>query len=165
MNWNDIFSPSIPLGEIVLRGTLIYIFAFALMRVARRGAGQIGITDLLIVVMLADAAQGGMAGGSNTVTEAAVLMATLVAWDYLLDWLGATYPGWERLLRPPPLLLISNGRILRVNMKKELLTMEELTSLLRHEGVDDVSTVRRCYLEGDGRLSVLREKEESPAAQ
>ena len=161
MNWNSVFSPSAPLLEVVLRGTLIYLFAFLLMRVCRRGPSQIGITDLLIVVMIADAAQNGMAGRSNSVTEAAVLMATLVAWDYLLDWLGATFPWWEQVLRPAPLLLVSNGRILRANLKRELVTMEELTSLLRHEGVDDVKKVRRCYLEGDGRLSVLRREEET----
>ena len=161
MDWNSIFSPSIPLHEVVLRGTLIYLFAFLLMRVCRRGPSQIGITDLLIVVMIADAAQNGMAGRANSVTEAAVLMATLVAWDYILDWLGARYPWWERVLRPAPLLLVSNGRILRANMQKELMTMEELTSLLRREGVDDVKEVRRCYLEGDGRLSVLRREQET----
>src|SRR5687768_954807 len=106
MNWHSIFSPSIPLHEVVLRGTIIYLFAFILMRVGRRGASKIGITDLLIVVMLADAAQNGMAGRSNSVTEAAVLMATLVAWDYFLDWLGAVSPWCERVLRPAPLLLI-----------------------------------------------------------
>jgi uncharacterized membrane protein YcaP (DUF421 family) len=126
------------------------------MRLARRGAGQIGITDFLIVVMLADAAQSGMAGASGSVTEAAVLMGTLVAWDYFLDWLGAKYPWWERVLRPSPLLLVHHGRVLRANMKRELLTMDELTSLLRHEGIDDLKQVARCYLEGDGRLSVLR---------
>ena len=160
MNWNNIFSPSIPLFEVVLRGTIIYLFAFALMRIGRRGAGQIGITDLLIVVMLADAAQNGMAGRSTSVTEAAVLMATLVGWDYFLDWLGAVSPWCERLLRPAPLLLVSNGRILRANMRKELLTMDELTSLLRQEGIEDMKKVRRCYLEGDGRLSVMREETE-----
>lgn len=158
MDWNSIFTPSIPLYEIVLRGTLIYLFAFGLMRIGRRGAGQIGITDLLIVVMLADAAQNGMASTSKSVTEAAVLMGTLVAWDYLLDWLGANSAWWERVLRPAPLLLIDRGRILRHNMKRELLTMDELTGLLRQHGVDDINQVRKAFLEGDGRLSVLEKK-------
>lgn len=161
MDWNSIFIPSIALWEIVLRGTIIYFFAFILMRIRRRGAGQIGITDLLIVVMIADAAQNGMASDSKSVTEAMVLMATLVGWDYLLDWLGATFPVWERILRPAPLLLVTHGRLLRRNMRKELLTMEELTAMLRHEGVDDITRVRRAWLEGDGRLSVLKKEEEA----
>jgi uncharacterized membrane protein YcaP (DUF421 family) len=156
MNWHSIFTPSIPLYEIALRGTLIYWFAFLLMRISRRGAGQIGLTDVLIVVMLADAAQNGMASTSNSVTEAMVLMGTLVAWDYLFDWLGATFPWCERILRPSPLMLIQRGRILRHNMKKELLTMDELMGLLRQHGIDDVKLVRCAYLEGDGRLSVLQ---------
>ncbi len=156
MNWHSMFIPSIGLAEIFLRGTIIYFFAFLLMRISRRGSGQIGITDLLIVVMIADAAQNGMASDSKSVTEAMVLMGTLVGWDYFLDWLGSRFPAFERVLRPAPLLLISHGRILRRNMHRELLTMEELMSLLRHEGVEEVKTVRRAYLEGDGKLSVIR---------
>ncbi len=158
MDWNSIFTPTIPLCEIILRGTIIYFSAFLLMRISRRGAGQIGITDLLIVVMLADAAQNGMASTSKSVTEAVTLMSTLVAWDYAFDWLGATFPWWERVLRPAPLLLIARGRILRHNMRKELLTMDELMGLLRQHGIDDVKKVRRAFLEGDGRLSVLEVK-------
>lgn len=51
---------------------------------------------------------------------------------------------------------------MRQNMKKELITEEELRALLREQGVEDFTQVRRCYLEGDGRLSVIPEQGRKP---
>jgi uncharacterized membrane protein YcaP (DUF421 family) len=61
IDWNSMFVPSLHLGEIFLRGTVVYLFLFALLRVTRRQAGAIGISDLLVVVLIADAAQNAMA--------------------------------------------------------------------------------------------------------
>ena len=83
-------------------------------------------------------------------------MGTIVAWDYFLDWLGFTFPAFGRLLRPAPLPLVKDGRKLRRNMRKEMITTEELMGLLREQGIESLSEVRRCYLEGDGHISVIK---------
>jgi uncharacterized membrane protein YcaP (DUF421 family) len=57
IDWESVFIPSLHIGEIVLRGTIVYLFLFVLLRILRRGAGAIGISDLLVLVLVADAAQ------------------------------------------------------------------------------------------------------------
>ena len=156
IDWKSVFVPSTNIAEIVLRGTIVYLFLFSLLRILRREAGAIGISDLLVVVLIADAAQNAMAGEYKSITEGAILVGTVVFWDYFLDRLGYHVPFMHRLLRPPPLLLIKDGRMLRRNMRQEMVTEEELMSQLRQEGVERVSDVKKCYLEGDGRVSVIR---------
>ena len=57
--------------EIVVRGTVMYWFLFALFRfVLRRDVGSIGIADVLLVVLIADASQNAMAGGYASITDA-----------------------------------------------------------------------------------------------
>jgi len=156
VDWKSVFVPTVSPAEMVLRGTLVYLLLFFVLRVLRREAGALGISDLLVVVLIADAAQNAMASEYKSVTEGAVLVGTIVAWDYLLDWLGFTFPAFGRLLRPAPLPLVKDGRMLRRNMRRELITTEELLSLLREQGVGSLGEVRRCYLEGDGHVSVIR---------
>ena len=86
-----------------------------------------------------------------------VLVATIAFWDFFLDWLGYRFTCIERLLRPAPLLLIKNGRLLRQNMKRELIREEELMAKLREHGIREreLPDVSQCYLEGDGRISVI----------
>ena len=157
IDWRAIFVPSQSVPEIILRGTLTYLALFTLMRVVlKRETGTIGMADLLMLVLIADAAQNAMAAEYKSVTEGVVLVATLIFWNYALDWLGYRIAFVGRLVHPPPLELIRDGQMLRRNMRKELLTEEELMSHLRQQGIERVSEVKRAYIEGDGRISFIK---------
>ena len=155
IDWQSVFIPSLHIGEIVLRGTIVYLFLFVLLRLLRRGAGAIGISDLLVVVLIADAAQNAMASEYKSITEGLILVTTIVVWDYLLDWAGYKFAPVRRLLRPSPLLLIKDGRIQRRNLRREMITEEELIEQLREQGVETVEEVKKSHIEGDGHISVI----------
>jgi uncharacterized membrane protein YcaP (DUF421 family) len=155
IDWHGVFVPTVSLPELVLRGTLMYLGIFVLMRLSRRVVGSISTADMLIVVVVADAAQNGMSADYHSVTEGALLVGTIFAWNWFMDWLEFRFPRLQPILEGRPLPIIRNGRINRRNMRAEMITMAELTSQLREHGVDDVRTVKRCCLEADGRLSVI----------
>jgi uncharacterized membrane protein YcaP (DUF421 family) len=158
VDWNSIFIPSNSLLEIFIRGTLIYLICFVFLRLARRGVGEIGITDVLIIVMIADAAQNGMSADYKSVTEGVVLIGTLVFWDFLLDFLSTKSKFFARLLSPPKLCLIKNGEMQRRNMRKEMITKEELMSQLRLQGIEDISEVKESFLEPGGNVSIIKKE-------
>jgi uncharacterized membrane protein YcaP (DUF421 family) len=156
VDWHDFFVPSVALVEIILRGSLIYLGIFALMRfVLKREAGTIGLPDLLMTVLIADAAQNAMAAEYHSITEGFLLILTIVFWNYMLDWLGQRFPRIARLLHPPPLPLVKDGRLLRRNMRRELITEEELRSHLRQQGISEFAQVQAAYMEGDGQISII----------
>lgn len=158
IDWKSVFVPTVSVAEIVLRGTAVYLLLFFILRILRREAGALGISDLLVVVLIADAAQNAMASEYKSVTEGAVLVSTIAAWDFLLDWLGYRFPALRRLLRPAPLPLIKDGRVLVRNLRREMISREELMMQLREQGVEGAGEVKRCYLEGDGRVSVIKKE-------
>jgi uncharacterized membrane protein YcaP (DUF421 family) len=160
LDWSTIFVPTLPIAEIFLRGTVIYLLLFGILRVLRREAGAISVGDLLVVVLVADAAQNAMASDYKSITEGVLLVGTIVGWDYFLNWLGYRSRWVHDLLRPAPLPLIKDGRLLRRNLRQELITTDELMSELRQQGVESVDAVRRCYLEGDGHFSVITDQGE-----
>ena len=156
IDWHAIFVPSGSIVELIVRGSLMYLLILAALRIFRRDAGSMAMADLLVVVVIADAAQNGMAGEYKSLTEGAILVLTIFAWSYALDWLGYRFAFVNWLMHPPPLLLVLNGRVNRKNLRSELITMEELVEQLREQGVEDVSEVKRCCLESDGRMSVIK---------
>jgi uncharacterized membrane protein YcaP (DUF421 family) len=119
----------------------------------------VAITDLLVVVLLADAAQNAMADEYRSISDGLILVGTIIFWNYFLDWLGYRFPAVDRILTPSPLLLIKDGELIRRNMRREFIAEKELMRLLRVQGVEDVAQVRKAYLEGDGRLSVFTKEE------
>lgn len=160
IDWTGLLVPTVHPLEIVLRGSVMYLFILALMRVLRRDPGALSTPDLLVIVLVADAAQNAMASEYRSVTEGAILVATIFAWNYGLDWLAFRSRLVHRVLNPPPLLLIKNGRVQRRNLRSELLRESDLAEQLRQQGVEDFAEVKRAYLEPDGHLSVIRYSDE-----
>jgi uncharacterized membrane protein YcaP (DUF421 family) len=160
IDWKTIFLPDIPLIEIILRGSVMYLALFILLRIVlKRQAGTLGITDLLLITLLADASQNGMAGDYKSLPNGIVLVVTIIFWDYALDWLSFKSPRFQRLVESPPLPLIKNGRLLRRNMRKELITDDDLMEHLREQGISDIAKVKEAYIESDGRISVIESKQ------
>jgi uncharacterized membrane protein YcaP (DUF421 family) len=152
-----VFLPDTPVLEIVLRGTVTYLALFAMFRlIGKRQAGGVGVTDLLVIVLIADAAQNAMAGQYTSVGDGLVLVLTIIGWAWALDWLSFHVPSIERFIYPRPLLLIEDGRTLPRNLRAELLTNEELMSQLRSQGVSDIAEVHQAFLEGSGQLTVVK---------
>ena len=148
--------PDTPVLEIVVRGTVVYLALFVLLRVVlKREAGAMGITDLLVIVLIADAAQNAMADDYTSIVDGLVLVGTLVFWAWALNWLGYRVPAIQRLAHPSPLLLVRDGRPLRRHLAQELITEDELLSQLRLQGVEDIRDVKSAFMEGDGRISVI----------
>ena len=157
IDWHSVFVPSIGLAEIVVRGTLMYLALFVILRfVGRRQAGHFGPADLLVIVLIADAAQNGLGKDYQSITEGVVLVLTIVAWEYLLDWIAWRFPKTRPFLKPPALTLVKDGHVIRAALRKEMISEEELEGQLREHGVADAAAVKLARLEGDGRLSVLK---------
>jgi uncharacterized membrane protein YcaP (DUF421 family) len=141
-----------------MRGTAIYMFLFFCLRLLpRREVGGMGITDILVIVLIADAAQNGMSSDYKSVPEAFVLVSTILFWAHTIDWLDYKFPRLK-LLSAPPLALIRHGRIVHENLAHEKITKDELMSQLRQNGVSGVSEVQNAFLEPDGRVSVIVRK-------
>lgn len=156
INWHDVFVPSVSPLEIIFRGTVVYLFLFILLRlVLKRQSGNVAVTDLLVVVLIADAAQNAMSSDYKDVPDGLILVSTIVFWSYALDWLAFHSPRIRKLIHPPPLELIRDGKVLRRNLRSELISVDELKEQLREQGVEDVRDVRRACMEADGKISVV----------
>lgn len=160
VDWRSVLLPHTPVLEIVARGSIMYLALFFLLRfVLRREAGALGITDLLLIVLLADAAQNGMAASYESVADGLILVVTLVLWSYILNWLSFRFALFRRLIRPPRVMLVRDGQVIREALEREKISLDELMGEVRAHGIEDLGRVRRAYIESDGMVSVITHKE------
>lgn len=157
IEWADLLIPTHSLAEIILRGTIMYLALFVILRfVMLRQSSTIGIADILVIVVIADAAQNGFSKEYKSITEGVLLVLTIVFWDVFLNWLSYRFKTFERLLTPAPLSLVKSGRMNRRNMRKEFITEEELMGQLRQQGVKKLLDVKEAFLEANGEISVVK---------
>lgn len=156
MDWNALFGIHTPVAELLIRGSAMYWFLFLLFRfVMRRDVGAVGIADVLLLVIIADASQNAMAGEYKSVTEGMILVSTIIGWNLALDWLASHFEIFSKLAAPAPLVLIRNGRLLAANLHKEMLSREDVMEKLRLKGVEDIADVKVARMEATGEISVI----------
>jgi uncharacterized membrane protein YcaP (DUF421 family) len=153
----EIFALQVDPWELMLRGSAVYWFLFLLFRfVLRRDAGSLGLADILLLVLIADASQNAMAGGYDSVGDGLVLVSTIAAWNWLMDWASYRNPWVRRFAEPAPLVLVRRGRMVARNLRREYITVPELMACLREQGIDKLADVKMARMEADGQISVIR---------
>lgn len=161
MSWADVFLPSVPIWELLLRGSIIYLSVFIFMRiVGGRPVGELNTADLILVLIISEAASAGLAGNAHSISDSLIVVAVVIAWGVLLDFVGFHWKWAENVLKPKPKRLIADGVLNRQTAQRELLTRSETLTQLREHGFAQISEVYRAYVEPDGRISVLQEPSE-----
>lgn len=156
MGWYEFLIPSMPILELVVRGGLTYLLLVLLFRVVgRREAGGLGITDLLVVVLVADAAGAGMTGDSGTVADGMVLTVTVLFLSVALDAAAYRWPRFSYLIKARPRVLVQDGRFNQRLMRNEFMSEEEALAQLRIHGISDLSLIKSAYLESNGMVSIV----------
>lgn len=156
MPWSEMLVPSHSLLELAIRSAMTYLGLFVIVRVGlRRELGSLGVADLLLIFLFAEALQNAMVPDCKSVTEGLFAVCILIACNYIMDWLAFTFPWFERLVNPQPLLIVENGVVIHKNLRREMITLKELHRQLRKQGVDEVEKVKTAHIEGDGKISVV----------
>lgn len=158
LNWPTILLPTVSITETIVRGSVMYLFVFFLLRLFRRESGSLSTADLLVIVFVADAAQNAMAAQQNGLADGIVLVATIVMWNYIFDFLSFRYRWAYKLINPRPVLLVENGAVNWQNLRRQMITKDDLLEQLREHGIEDLDQVQKCFIESDGKVSVIRKE-------
>ena len=131
IDFGELIGPDMSVIETVLRGTVVYFVIFVLLRLVLRGrTGGTTMSDLLVLVLVADAAQNAMADEYRSLANGTVLVATIIGWSFTLDWLAYRVPAVERVVHPEKTPLVQNGRLIRSALARELI-LASLTQSFR----------------------------------
>ncbi len=148
--------PELEWWQFIVRGVVVYVSLVVLLRVSgKRQIGQIGLLDLVLVLLVANAVQNAMVGPDTSLGGGLIAMGVLIGVDWLADRLGFSSARFRRLFVSPPTLLVHDGQYVDTNMRREGVTKEEVDSQIREHGLEDVSQVHSCVLEPDGTVSVV----------
>ena len=154
-DWLPVFTIETPLLELLVRGAALYFGILILMRLMPRRVGAVLATmDLIFALLIAEAAAHAL-GEYTSISDAVVMIATLMACNYTVNFLSFHVRVIERLVASPPTKIIEDGRILWRNMRREYVTEQELMSHLREQGLEAVSQVKIAYVEGEGRITAI----------
>ena len=150
---------AIPVWELVVRGTAVYVFLIALLRITgKRQVGQLAPFDLVLLLVLSNAVQNSMTGGDNSLVGGLIVAATLVALNYFVGFVTYRSKALETIIEGRPQVLIHNGQLYTEVMARAKLTHHELNAALREAGCASVEDAHSAILENNGSISVIPRK-------
>src|SRR5512143_2917391 len=148
--------PDAPVLNLILRAIAVYAFLLVALRVAgKRELAQMTSFDLVLLLVISNAVQNSINAGDNSLAGGLVSALTLVVLNWLVGWAVYRWPRLERLLQGRPVRIVTDGRVHVPAMRRELLTLSELRSALRKQGIMRVSDARQVVLEPDGTLTAV----------
>lgn len=152
--------------DIILRATAIFAFVFILLRLlGKRELGQMTPFEVVTLVVIGDLIQQGVTHNDFSVTGAILAISTFAFWTVALGWLSYGFPRLRKLLEDEPRIIIRHGELLRDNLRRDRLTVDEVESEMRLAGIARMADVDWAILEPNGKISFIGCGGQSPTAQ
>lgn len=156
IDWSEMFVPQLSLTVILVRAALLYLGLCVLLRIIpKRQVGKASVSDLLLVILLGEVAGEGLSRQAESLTDVLLVLLVMLLLDYAVDWLAFRSPLVRGLIQHSPTCLVRDGRVLEANLRREMITAEDLKMQLRQQDVDDLARVQQAQLESDGSISVV----------
>ncbi len=143
--------------DAVLRALAIYLVLMLLFRLAgKRTLADVTTFDFVLLLVISEATQQALLGEDFSITQAAIVIATLIGLDRGSDYLSWRFPGFKRVTESQPVVLMENGRLLRDVVAKEHITEEDILQSARTtQGLENLDQVKYAIMETSGGISIV----------
>lgn len=143
--------------EPVLRAIAVYAMLIGLIRIAgNRSVDQVTTFDLILLLVIAQAIQQAVIGYDYSVTNAFIIVATIVGVDTGLSVLKRRWPRLGKVLDGVPLVIVEEGRLLHHRMRREGVDVHDiLVAGRRTHGLERLDQIKYAVLERSGGITIV----------
>ena len=138
------------------RTIILYLLIIAGIRLmGKRQVGELEPSELVLALIIADLAAVPMQDFGIPLLAGIIPILTLLCVTMLLSVLTMKSIKFRAIICGRPSIIVQDGKLQQVEMRKNRFTVDELMEELRMKGVTDISTVKYAILETNGQISVL----------
>ena len=149
---------------VILRTAIIFIFVTLAIRImGKRQIGDMQPNELVITILLSEIAAIPLQDTTQPLLNGIIAILVLVVLEVLISVLALKSNWVRKIMNGQSVVIIKNGVIDQIAMKKVRMTVLDLIEQLRIQNVFDISTVAFAVLEVNGELSVLLKSKHQPA--
>jgi uncharacterized membrane protein YcaP (DUF421 family) len=143
--------------ETVIKATAVYLFLLLMFRIAgKRTLAQVTTFDFVLLLIISEAVQQAMIDDDNSITNAFLLVVTLIGLNVLFSEIKLRWKAAEGVLDGAPLLIVENGKAKEDLMRKERVDVDDVLDAAReHHGLERLEQVKFAVLERNGKISII----------
>jgi uncharacterized membrane protein YcaP (DUF421 family) len=143
--------------ETVIRGAAIYLFLLVIIRASgRRTLAEATPFDFILLLIIAETTQQALLGDDFSITNALVLIVTLVVIDIGLSYVKRWFSVASRLVEGTPTVLIHEGKVDERALKRSRVDIQDvLTAARTRQGLESLDEIKHAVLETDSGISII----------
>ena len=143
--------------DSVVRAAAVYLVLLLLFRiVGKRSLGETGAFDFVLLLIIAEATQQAMIDDDNSMTNAFLIIVTLLALNIGFSLLKQRSPLVDRLIDDVPVLIVADGTPLTERMDRSRVDERDILQAAREsQGLARLDQIQYAVLERDGSISVV----------
>jgi len=143
--------------DAVLRAAAAYLFLLVVFRIAgERTLAGITTFDFVMLLIIAEATQQGITSNDYSMTNAALLVITLVGTNVLLSWLKKKFPVVDKVVEGVPLVIVEDGKPIEERMTRARVDKSDVLAAARErQGLQRMDQIMYAVLERTGEISVI----------
>jgi len=147
--------------DSVFRAAVVYIFLLLVFRLAgNRSIAQITAFDFILLLIISEAIQEAMITDDYSVTNAFLVVTTLVGLDIMLSLWKQRSERFEKFLDGVPLALIENGKLFKDRMSMERVDENDILAAAREmQGLERLDQIKHAVVEASGGITIIPMKE------
>ncbi len=131
----------------------------------KREIGELSILDLVVFIMIAEMAVMAIEQPKDPIIHTVLPMGVILAVQLLFAWFSLRSKSFRELIDGKPSVIIHNGKIDDVAMKKQRYNYDDLLLQLREKDIFNMADVEFAILEPSGKLSVLKKDRSKKSTQ
>ena len=145
----------------VLRAAAVYLFLLVVFRLAgKRTLSQITTFDAVLLLIISESIQQAMIDTDNSITNAFLLVLTLVGLDILLSLAKRRLRRLERLVDGVPVIIIADGEVRDRAMHEERIDVGDVLAAARsHHGLERLDQIKYAVIEQSGEITIVPTRE------
>ena len=145
------------LASILIRTIIVYVLlSIALRIMGKRQLGELDVGELVSTLLISEIASIPIDDPDIPLMNAIIPILLILAIEIILSTIKNKSEKLKLTFEGKPTYIIYKGRLLQSELKENRISINELLSELRSQGVGDISEVYYAAVEQNGSLSVLK---------
>jgi uncharacterized membrane protein YcaP (DUF421 family) len=149
--------------DTIIRAIAIYVILLVLFRiVGTRTLSQVTTFDLILLLFISEAIQQALIDNDNSMTNAVLLVVTLLGMNVVLSLAKQRSRKFEQLVDGTPVVLLENGTLHVARMAMDRVDEADILEAARcAHGIERLDQLKYVVLEKCGEISVVPREQKS----
>lgn len=143
--------------DSVIRGICVYVFLLLILRISgKRSLSSMTPFDFVLMLILSETVQQAMIDDDRSMTNAMLLVMTIIGLDIMLSLLKSKFPAFGRAMDSTPVVIMKEGALVRSSMNAERVEEEDILAAARaQEGISRLDEIDYAVVEQNGSITVI----------